>query len=145
MAEEETTSARVYNRASGQLQPIVIDYKKRKKNKERRDQSKPRYSNGLKDAQRLEGDLMRVAQRATTALSDGIDTYEKERKKSARKKKDGAVKDYLNNSAKAFSASIKEASEIPVDLAEIANKSSYRKRLRSNLRKASRLIRLFPL
>ena len=40
---------------------------------------------------------------------------------------------------------MKEASEIPVDIAEALNATSYRKRLRDSLHQASRVIRLFDI
>ena len=88
---------------------------------------------------------MRVAQRSSRAVSKAIDTYEQERKRSAHEKKDGAIEDFVHNSAKAASAYMKEASEIPIDLAESLNASSFRKRLRDSLHQASRVIRLFRI
>ncbi len=66
-------------------------------------------------------------------------------RRSAREKKDGAVKDFPHNSAKALSESLKEASEIPVDMADAVTTKNYRKRMRRGLRRASRVLRLFRL
>jgi hypothetical protein len=148
-----TTSAsgkvRVLRRARGGLQPevkpIVLEYKKEKKTREDEDNGKEGYSEGLEDIQRLEKDVLRVSQRAAKSLSKGIDTYQEERQKSAEEKKDGAIEDFVHNSAKAMSVSIKEASEIPMDIAEAVNKKSYRKRLRQTLRQASRVIRFWQI
>jgi len=150
MTEDESPKVKVFHRAQGELEaaekPIVLKYKKRKKNKNATAASdKERYSSGLKDIQRLEGDVMKVAQRATKAISKGVDTYEDERRKSAGDKRDGAVEDFFNNSAKAASAFLKEASDIPVDIAESVNKKSYRKRLRKGLRRASKMIRMWQI
>ena len=152
MSETETNKVQVLQHIDGQLkpdlQPIVIEYKKRKKKRqdgESEGKSKEKYSAGLEDIQRLEGDVMHVAQKATKALSKGIDTYELERQKSAKEKTDGAVEDYFYNSAKAVSVYLKEASDIPVDLAESLNRTSLRKRLRKSLRRASKTINMFRL
>jgi uncharacterized membrane protein YgaE (UPF0421/DUF939 family) len=99
----------------------------------------------LENVQVLEGDVMRIAQRSVRALSKGIDTYENERKKSAKEKTDGALEDFLHNSAKATSEYLKEASEIPIDLVEAMDKGAYRKRLRKQLRRTSKFIRLFGI
>ena len=88
---------------------------------------------------------MKVAQKATRALSKGVDTYEQERQKSAKEKTDGAIDDFFYNSAKATSAYLKEASDIPVDLIESVNKTPMRKRLRKRLRRTSKAIRMWRL
>jgi hypothetical protein len=151
MSQSKNDTPRVLQRVRGKLQselkPIVLEYKARKKKRtaNEEDEGQEKYSEGLKDVQVLEGDVMRVAQRAARAASKGIDTYEQERQRSAKEKTDGAIEDFFNNSAKAASVSLKEASEIPLDLVESINTESYRKRLRKNLRRTSRLIRLFRI
>jgi len=151
MSETKSEKPRVLRRSRGKLQPdmkpIVLEYKGRKNQNETKttDEDQDKYSDGLEDVQVLEGDVMRVAQRAIRALSKGVDTYEHERQKSAKEKTDGAIEDFFHNSAKATSAYLKEASEIPADMAETMNKESYRKRLRKNLRRSSKFIRLFRI
>ena len=150
MSESKNDKPRVLRRSHGKLQsdmkPIVLEYKGRKKKRETgAEESQDKYSDGLEDIQVLEGDMVQVGQRAVRALSKGIDTYEHERQRSAKEKTDGAIEDFFHNSAKATSAYLKEASEIPVDMVESMNKESYRKRLRKYLRRSSRLIRLFRI
>lgn len=151
MSESQNDKPRVLRRSGGKLQadmkPIVLEYKSRKKKSKTRteDESPKKYSEGLEDIQVLEGDVIHIIQRAAKAASKGIDTYEHERQKSAKEKTDGAIEDFFNNSAKATSAYLKEASEIPVDIAESMNTKSYRKRLRKNLRRSSKLLRLFRI
>ncbi len=148
MIEEENDP--VLHRSGDQLQarlePIVLKYKKRKmKSKDADETSKPKYSKGLEDIQLLEGDMVRIAQRTSKAVAKGIDTYERERKRSSKEKKDGAIEDFLNNSAKAASDFMKETSEFPLDLANMMNKKSYRKRVRTGLRRTSRIIRMWRI
>ena len=150
MTEAENNQVRLIRRSRGQnqpeLQPIVLEYKKRKKkSKDDGEESKAKYTRGLEDIQSLEGDVVRVAQRATKALSKGVDTYENERQQSSKEKTDGAIEDFFQNSAKAASAFMKEASDIPVDVAESLNKKSYRRRLRRGLRRASKIIRMWRI
>jgi len=150
MSESKSDKPRVLRRIGGKLQsdmtPIVLEYKgRKKKSKPKADESPKQYSEGLEDVQVLEGNMVRVAQRAAKAASKGIDTYEQERQRSAKEKTDGAIEDFFNNSAKATSAYLKEASDIPIDLVESVNTESYRKRLRKNLRRTSKLIRLFRI
>jgi hypothetical protein len=150
MSESKSEKPRVLRRTNGKLQnemkPIVLEYKgRKKKSAAKENDGQEKYSDGLEDIQVLEGDMMRVAQRVARAASKGLDTYEHERQKSAKEKTDGAIEDFFHNSAKAASATLKEASEIPVDLVDSINKESYRKRLRENLRRSSKLIRLFRI
>jgi hypothetical protein len=151
MSESKSAKPRVLRRTGGKLQaemkPIVLEYKGRKKKIKPKveENGQAKYSEGLEDVQVLEGNMLRVAQRAAKAVSKGIDTYEQERQRSAKEKTDGAIEDFFNNSAKATSAYLKEASEIPIDMVEAINTESYRKRLRKNLRRTSKLIRLFRI
>jgi len=150
MAESEKKKVLVMRRSGGKLQPglqpIVLEYKeRRKKTKAEGETEEVRYSDGLEDVQRMEGDVMRVAQRSARALSKSLDTYDQERKRSAKEKKDGAIEDFAHNSAKAASTYMKEISEIPMDIAESLDTSSYRKRLRDSLHQTSKVIRLFRI
>jgi len=150
MSEAENRKVIVLRRTrsglQSELRPIVIEYKKRRKNKRQSvEDDDERYSEGLEDVQRLEGNLVRVAKRSARAFSTGIDTYEQERDRSAKEKKDGAIEDFVHNSAKAASASMKEASEIPVDIAEALSGRSYRRQARKSLRWISGTIRLFRI
>lgn len=150
MAESEKKKVLVMRRSGGKLQPglqpIVLEYKeRRKKTKAEGETEEEKYSEGLEDVQRMEGDVMRVAQRSARALSKSLDTYDQERKRSAKEKKDGAIEDFAHNSAKAASTYMKEISEIPMDIAESLDTSSYRKRLRDSLHQTSKVIRLFRI
>lgn len=151
MSETEKPKVIVLRRSRGKLksdvQPIVVEYRERRKKTRKAVESddEEKYTQGLKDLQRMEGDMVHLARRSAKVVSKGLDTYDEERKRSAKEKKDGAIQDFIDNSAKAMSASMKEASDIPMDIAEYMNTSSYRKRLRRNLRRASRVIRLFRI
>jgi hypothetical protein len=150
MSELEQKKVRMLHRDDGELQadvrPIVLDYNKRKKKKEvSAGEKKPKYTKGMKGLQRFEGDAVHVAQRASKAMTKGIDTYERERDHSARSKRDGAIEDFINNSAKAGSAYIKEASDIPVDIADSLSRTMPARSLRKGLRRASRMMRVWRI
>jgi hypothetical protein len=145
MSDSETTKARVLHRTSGglkpEVKPIVLEYKREKEDKKDGNaKGKAKYSKGLEDIQTLESNVLRVSQKAAKAFSKGIDTYQHEREKSAEEKTDGAIEDFVHNSAKAMSASMKEASDIPVDIAESISTEAYRKQLRRTLRETSKAI-----
>jgi hypothetical protein len=130
-----------------EVQPIVLKYKDLKKRKKRaiEDKDEENDSRGLKDIQQMEGNILHITKRSVDALSKGLDTYEHERDISATEKKDGAIEDFVDNSAKAASTYMKEMSEIPIDIAESLNIKSYRKRARKTLRRVSKAIRLFRI
>jgi len=142
--KNEQATYRLGDKVDPELRPVFIKYKKPKKNTQEV-KGKEKYTPELKDVQILEGDILRVVQKATKGLSKGIDTYEQERSKSAKEKTDGAVEDFFYNSAKAASIYFKETSDLPIDLAESVNRTSYSKRMRKNLRRASRSIRMWRL
>ena len=153
MSETEKKKVLVLRRSRGKLQsglqPIVLEYKERKKKQKQSapsdDADDEKYTEGFEDVQRMEGDAVHLARRSAKVISKGLDTYDEERKRSAKEKKDGAIEDFVNNSAKALSVSMKEASDIPMDIAEALSTSSYQKQLRKNLRRASKTIRLFRI
>ena len=150
MADEEKVNIHKLSRPAVQnepeLKPIVLKYTKLKKKKDVvEDDGKEKYSKGLKDIQRLEGNVVRITQKTTRALSKGMDVYERERERSAKEKTDGAIEDFIHNSAKAVSTSLKEASDIPLDVAESVSTNAYRKRLRKGLRRASDFLRLWRI
>jgi len=113
MADTPGNKVHLLHRSGGKLQPeiqpIVLEYKKKKDEEDNGGESKgkEKYSKGLEDVQRLEGDVLRVSQKAAKAFSKSIDTYESERQKSAKEKTDGAVEDFVHNSAKAASTYMK--------------------------------------
>jgi hypothetical protein len=83
--------------------------------------------------------------RATRAIALGVETYERERAKSAQMKVDGAIVDFPHNSAKALSETLREASEIPVDVADSVTTQNYRRRVHRNLRNAAKALRVFRM
>jgi len=150
MSESKSDKPRLLRRTGGKLQsemkPIILEYKgRKKKSRPKAEEGQAMYSEGLEDVQVMEGNVVRIAQRAAKAASKGLDTYEQERQRSAKEKTDGVIEDFFNNSAKATSAYLKEASDIPVDIVESINTESYRKRMRKNLRRASKFIGLFRI
>ena len=150
MSAEETKNVRRLRQSGGELQPdmkpILLEYKKwKKKEKNKPKEGKAKYTRGLKDIQRMEGDSVHLVKTAARAISKGIDTYDQARQQSAKKKTNGAMRDFINNSAKATSAFLKESSDIPVDLAESISRLSMRKNLVKGLRRASKRILRWPL
>lgn len=145
----ENDKPRVFRRSHGQLEarlrPVILEYEPRpeKRAKTEIGSKGERYSAGLEDIQQAEVDLLSVMRRATRAVAQGVETYDRERARSAEAKTDGAIEDFPHNSAKALSEMLKEASEIPVDIADAVTTKNYRRRLRRNLQSVSKTLRVF--
>jgi len=114
--------------------PIILTLKKKKK-------SKRRYSKGLAEMQRMERHLTRSTHRMARATEKGISSYRKLNLKSARKKRDGVIRDFVPNTGLAISRAMREASPIPYDVARAMNTKQNRRRLRRQLRSLSRTLR----
>ena len=146
MAEAETEKGRALRSVQyplgSDIRPILLEYKKPKKKKAARGkETNARYSPGLEDVQRFGTEAIRVTHKAADAFVKGIDTYERERLRSANEKRDGAIEDFVYNAGKAASVWLKETSDIPVDLTESVKRGSYQKRLRKRLRRVSKALR----
>src|SRR6266536_3538316 len=92
--ETESENSKSAFQPIGIGRPIVVKSKKKKKY---------RYSRGLKDLQRTGRSMTKVSSRLSRAVSKGVDTYRKSADKSARKKRDGAIRDFGLNAAKGLS------------------------------------------
>jgi hypothetical protein len=79
---------------------------------------KKKYSSGTRDAQRLERAFSRSAGRIARAVSVGLETYNEESDRSARKKKDGAVRKALVNASMGIGDALQQASRAPRELAK---------------------------
>ena len=91
--------------------PVILKPKKKKK-----------YSRNRRTIQELEVGLTDSARRLSKAVKDGLDTYIDERDKSARKKRDGAIRDLLRNQSKAMRKGLTVAAEAPADFMDaVAN------------------------
>ena len=113
--------------------PIVINVKKKKKR---------RYSRGLKGMQVAGRRESRVSSRMVRAVSKGMDTYRKASDKSARRKRDGAIRDFGRNAAKGLSRSLRASSGLPLDLAKALDTGGSRRLVRRQIRAASRFSRI---
>lgn len=82
----------------------------------RRSRGNRKYSRGLKAPQQLERDASRSAERVAQAVADGIGEYRDNRDKSARRKRDGAIKDVVRNVGRGVSEALDTGSRAPSDL-----------------------------
>jgi hypothetical protein len=115
--------------------PLVVEVGRKRRKK--------RYSRGLRDIQTTNRGLTRAGRRLVRAVDDGMTRYLKESNKSARKRRDGAWRDFGLNVADAIGAGLREASGIPPDLARTFNTRGWRKSMRRSLKATARFNRRF--
>ena len=144
--EEAPTQRQTHGLLGPEIRPTVLEYKKPKKKKVKRDTAgSAKFSPELEDVQRVGTEALHVTHKAVKAFEKGIDTYERERLRSMLEKKDGAIEDAVYNAGKAASVWLKETSDIPVDLTEAVRRSAYGKRLRKRLRRVAKLVRIWQM
>ena len=90
--------------------PGVILMGKKKKKK------KKKYSRGLRTIQELEVVFTKANRRSAKAVTKGLDKWISNRNKSARKKKNGAIRHSLKNSSKGLRKYLSTSSKVPADL-----------------------------
>ncbi|HXT21475.1 MAG TPA: hypothetical protein VN811_05710 [Thermoanaerobaculia bacterium] len=116
----DTADAAAAAAGAGYLQPQVfprpIVYERTKGGR------KKRYSSGLKDGQKLEEGASRAAQRVAQAVADGFGEYRRRRDRSAERKKDGAVKDFVRNLGRGAEEALRTGAKAPTDLTRYLTK-----------------------
>ena len=76
------------------------------------------------------------------AVEKGISKYRTNSTKSSKKKRDGAILDFIPNSGIAMTRALKEAYPIPTDIARAFNTKPMRRRLRRQFRGITRTLRI---
>ncbi len=102
-----------------------------------RSAGKRRYSRGLGDAQRMQRGWAKAAARASEAVATGFATYRDRSEASARARRDGAIRDGLENWARATSKALKKASRVPEDVIKPMNTRRVRRAMRALIRLAA--------
>src|SRR5689334_4274101 len=77
---------------------------------------KKKYSRGLKFPQKAEVQLTRGAHRLARAVEEGLGLWRERRDGSARKKRNGALRDAVKNYGKAVTKFHKVAAKLPEDV-----------------------------
>jgi hypothetical protein len=91
--------------------PIVYEVTRGKKRRGKR-----RYSRGRKDPQRVEEGITRSLEELTDGIARGVNKYRRRRDDSARRKKDGALKDGLRNIGRGTETALRRAARAPTEL-----------------------------
>lgn len=92
--------------------------------------AKRRRSRSLRDLQKMERKLSKAALRMSRAVSAGIDTYCRERDRSAERTRDGALLEMPVNAAKGLAATLERSTRIPVDVARAFDTRTTRRAIR---------------
>jgi hypothetical protein len=90
------------------------------KGKKRKKKGKRRYSRRLKTTQKLERGVSKAQRRLASAVLRGVDKWRSDRDRSARKRKDGAVRDAVKNAMRAVGKTLSVASKAPSDFVDVA-------------------------
>ncbi len=112
--------------------PIVFERPKKKKKK------KGRKSKSLRDVHAIERHLSKAMHRTARAADEGMATYRKASKKSARKSKDGAIVSFLPNVVEGGTAVIQKMAVIPLDLVRAGYTKQGRRLVHRSIRSAAR-------
>lgn len=93
-----------------------------------------RRSRGLRTIQFAENRLTRAGHTLADALEEGLSTYRRKRRKSAERKKDGALLDAVDNFARGFG----DAQEVAAPASEDIITAFSTKRIKKQMRRAAR-------
>ena len=85
---------------------------------------KKKYSKQLREAQRIERAASKTRKRMLKAVLRGVETWESNRDRSAEKRKDGAVRDAMRNTARAYGDYVRAVSRMPEDMIRMMPKPS---------------------
>jgi hypothetical protein len=106
---------------------VVYDYTKKKK------RNRKKYSRGLRVVQRTEDGLTLAGRRFGDAVESGFRSYRKRRNKSARRRRDGPIRDIVRNTAGGVSQFFNVGSDIPYDVARKLNNRRFGKQFRDTV------------
>ena len=77
-----------------------------------------KYTGGTQIFQELGQGFSRAAYRIANGMAEGTRIYKEKSEQSADAKQDGAVRDFLVNSAEGFSAAVSEMGKAPLEIAK---------------------------
>lgn len=131
----QTQSPRSKTQDEPEVQPVIVvsvddGYKKRKK--------KRGSSRNLRRLDDIEFRASKSLHRVTKAVNRGVETYLDKRDASERKRQDGAIVDFVVNSATGASQAVSDSAPVLIDLAKAFTTNRRRRQIR-------RLVRSFPL
>lgn len=100
--------------------PIVVRLGKGRKKRGRK-----RYTRGFRDLQRLTLGQSRASYRLANGFAAGFDSFARRSRRSARRRRDGLLRDGFRNSARAFGRAAREAGRAPYEIARRVSTRRY--------------------
>ena len=125
-ANETTSSTEKASPSSAVHETVVSETGTKKK--------KRRYGRGMRGIQGLERGVTESLETVSEGVARMLRTYNKQREKSSRKKRDGALRDGMKNWAKAMGKGLRTAANAPYDFVRAANKGGGSKQVRKTVR-----------
>jgi len=110
---------------------LSVVYERGKKRKKKK--GKRRYSRRLKATQKLERGVSKAQRRLASAVLRGVDKWRSDRDRSARKRKDGAVRDSVKNAMRALGKTLSVAAKAPGDFVDVAKPKLRTRRVLKNM------------
>lgn len=110
--------------------PGVIVYRKKKKKGRRR------YTRGLRDFQQLQRGVVRASDRIADAVAAGVTEFRRQSNRSARRRRDGALRDAIPNLSRAMGETLRRSADAPYDV----TRRIYTNWLARQVRAVSRLV-----
>ena len=111
--------------------PIVLERRKKGGKKQ-----KPR----LKEADRAERYFYKATKRTVDAADRGLRRYDKARRKSAKRERDGALIDVVPNVARGMTVAAGRMAPVPLDLLRASWPRSMRRTTRRTVRSTARML-----
>jgi hypothetical protein len=113
--------------------PVILHESVRVKNVTGK-KKKRRYSRGLGTVQHLERGVARSMETLTKGVARVFSEYSERSDKSARRKRDGALRDGIENWTKALSKGMRIAGDAPYDFVSQVNRGPGSKQVRKTVR-----------
>lgn len=103
-------------------------------------ESKKRKKNRLQGLNRMEREIYRASDRTAKAATRGVQRYEKGRKKSAKRERDGAIIDLMPNLARGGAVSAARMAPVPFDMVRAGFSPTVRRATRRSVRATARML-----
>lgn len=130
----ETNSAQAVAAPAHPVRPVVILHESVRGNSAKGRKKKRRYSAGLGTIQHLERGVTRSLETVSKGAARVFREYSERSDKSARRKRDGALRDGIENWTKALSKGMRIAGDAPYDFVRQVNRGPGSKQIRKTVR-----------
>ena len=106
--------------------PLVYNLNKRRRKRKK-------YSRGLQTVQRTEDGFTLAGRRFGDAVEEGFRSYRKGRNRSARKRRDGALRDIFTNTSRGVSRFFEVGSNVPYDFTRKVDSRRFGRQIRNTV------------